>query len=426
MLYALALILIFSCRSNNDNKFSFYYSGDSKIEIQIIGDTLGILLKDTVLNPLDTVGAYFDDIKNLADSNLSQQGYSSAGYLEKNEYIKLVTRPKKSWSRSSLEKEAKQLKSSFTKNFVSNAGYLARIKGTNKMLILTDEIIIRFKPGTSDTVIKTLFKSYGLTVIRENLFTGIQYTVATTNKSPYDALRISQILKENTNLIFAQINFIYAKEFLSVRPNDDLFDMQWNLMNTGAIALDDADIDADLAWDHTMGSNEVVIAVIDVGFNIDHYDLSNNFSHNRFEIPGNDIDDDDNGYLNDTIGWNFNGNNGNLEGGEHGTAVIGVANAVGNNDTGIIGSCPNCNSIPIRSGHTADQDQLAIEYAQKRGANIINCSFEYGALPVPVGVVIALNNAVVAGIVVVCAMTNDFADYCTRAPDLTDIPNIIL
>jgi subtilisin family serine protease len=424
ILYIFTISSVSSCKCNKD-KYNFYYSGETKVEITISRDTLGILLKDTILSPAYNVKTSLDKINNLADSNLQNSGYSPAGFLENDKYIKLIVSPKKNISRSSREKEARQLKGSKNKSFASNAGYLAHINGTNKAIIVTDEIIVRFNPGTTDTIAKALLYSYKLAIVRKNSFTGIQYTVSTTKDSPHDALRMAQLLKDNQIVKFAQINFIYAKEFLSAKPNDALFERQWNLLNNGTDALEDADIDADLAWDLSMGSNNTTIAVIDLGFDVNHFDLAGNFSHNSSEISGNGVDDDNNGYVDDFIGWNFNGNNNNLDGGEHGTAVIGVANAIGNNDAGIIGSCPKCNSIPIRSGHTPEADQLAIEYAKKRDAKIINCSWEYGMLA-PDNVVLAIKEVVSAGIVVVCAMTNENAEYCRRTSNLVDsVPDLI-
>ena len=50
---------------------------------------------------------------------------------------------------------------------------------------------------------------------------------------------------------------------------------------------------------------QVIVAVIDNGFDIHHEDLKNNIWINKKEIPGNGIDDDQNGYTDDVNGWNF-------------------------------------------------------------------------------------------------------------------------
>jgi len=55
-------------------------------------------------------------------------------------------------------------------------------------------------------------------------------------------------------------------------------------------------------------STTVIVAVIDSGVDIEHEDLVGKIWINTDEIPGNKIDDDNNGYIDDIHGWNFLGN----------------------------------------------------------------------------------------------------------------------
>jgi subtilisin family serine protease len=55
-------------------------------------------------------------------------------------------------------------------------------------------------------------------------------------------------------------------------------------------------------------SNTVVVAVIDSGVDIEHEDLKGRIWINTDEIPNNNLDDDNNGYIDDVNGWNFLGN----------------------------------------------------------------------------------------------------------------------
>lgn len=134
---------------------------------------------------------------------------------------------------------------------------------------------------------------------------------------------------------------------LKTVPNDPDFSMQWALHNTGQTGgTDDADIDAAESWDIEQGQEEVVIAIIDTGVDYTHEDLAVNLWQNPGEIPENGIDDDVNGYIDDTIGWNFVDASGGAEGEDfvmpdndpmdrhgHGTHVAGIAGAVANNET---------------------------------------------------------------------------------------------
>ena len=118
-------------------------------------------------------------------------------------------------------------------------------------------------------------------------------------------------------------------------PNDPRYDTQW--------ALDT--INAEYAWEYTTGGltqhgDSIVCAVIDGSFYVNHEDLKDNIWHNRAEIPNNNIDDDQNGFIDDYTGWQtvFNTDKhdyGNLS--NHGTSVLGIIGAKGDNNTGVTG-----------------------------------------------------------------------------------------
>lgn len=163
------------------------------------------------------------------------------------------------------------------------------------------------------------------------------------------------------------------------------------------------------AWDRTQGSDSVVIAIIDSGVQLTHPDLANNIWVNKGEIPGDNIDNDNNGFIDDVNGWDFvqdvadpnpkpaptgqataaalSGTSGqDLKssagplGLNHGTVVAGMAAGKGNNKQGIAGICWNCKIMSVRIldanglGDTVNVVK-GIDYAVQNGANIINLSF---------------------------------------------------
>lgn len=134
-------------------------------------------------------------------------------------------------------------------------------------------------------------------------------------------------------------------------PNDSLFDNQWSLYNTGqGSATAGADIDARYAWDITTGGltvlgDTIVVAIIDGGSDLDHEDL--NFWKNHSEIPNNNIDDDNNGYVDDYDGWNAYNHTGEIPDNVHGVHVCGTAGAIGNNGVGVSGVNWNVKTLPI-------------------------------------------------------------------------------
>ena len=149
-------------------------------------------------------------------------------------------------------------------------------------------------------------------------------------------------------------------------PDDTQFSNQWSLQNTGQViriqkqlgkitlkyhtsGTADADIDAPEAWDIETGNPDVVIAILDTGVDYTHPDLAVNIWNNTDENPGNSIDDDANGFIDDVMGWDFAyHDNDPKDGLGHGTACAGIAGAVSNNGIGIAGVCWNCTIMSVQ------------------------------------------------------------------------------
>lgn len=170
-------------------------------------------------------------------------------------------------------------------------------------------------------------------------------------------------------------------------PDDPSYDEQYSLDNTGQTGgTFDADIDAPEAWDVSTGDPATVVAVIDTGVDITHPDLSDNVWTNPDEIPGNGVDDDQNGYKDDVHGWDFFHNDATVydkaDGDEHGTHVSGTIAAEGNNDLGVAGVNWRASIMPLKflgpkGGATSDAVK-AINYAVANGAVISNNSWGGG------------------------------------------------
>ncbi len=123
------------------------------------------------------------------------------------------------------------------------------------------------------------------------------------------------------------------------------------------------------AWDITSGSSAAMVAVIDSGADLRHPDLRENIWRNRREIAGNNRDDDRNGWVDDTYGYDFVNKDGSPQDDNgHGTHVAGIVAAVGNNSTGVAGVAWGSKIVVIKALDQAGSGYVstiakAIDYA---------------------------------------------------------------
>ncbi len=145
-------------------------------------------------------------------------------------------------------------------------------------------------------------------------------------------------------------------------PNDPQYSKQWQWKNNGiGGGIAGADTRAELVWNVTTGGvtsngDTIVVAVIDSGIDLNHEDLRDNIWYNRLEIPGNNIDDDANGYIDDFRGWNVQEKNDNTQSSlsnDHGVLVSGVVGAKGNNSKGVTGVNWNVKILTVRANNSS-------------------------------------------------------------------------
>lgn len=204
-----------------------------------------------------------------------------------------------------------------------------------------------------------------------------------------------RLFRNDKEITLCQFNhYVYPRETV---PNDPELEQQWHHINDeNNGGTDDADIDSDLAWDVTTGGNTamgdtIVVCVIEGG-NLEHPDLIGNAWFNYNEIPDNGIDDDLNGYVDDFNGWNVESEDDEgVYNGGHGTRVMGMIGAKGNNDLGVVGANWNVKIMSVAGENIFDeasvveaynyplvQRQLYNETDGERGAFVVATNASWG------------------------------------------------
>jgi subtilisin family serine protease len=279
------------------------------------------------------------------------------------------------------------------------------------------EVLVRFKAGTSGQEQEAARARSGVAGVRKRI---------RPRRNPQAELQLLELepgvsveeaiarLKLEDTIEYAVPN--HRRDFFYT-PNDPYFPVQWGLNNTGQTVsgvsgVADADIDAPEAWEIERGlTTAVAVAVIDTGIDLGHPDLSSKIWNNVDEIPGNLVDDDNNGFVDDNAGWDFVGND-NVPSDDygHGTHVSGIVGAASNNSTGVAGVSPGAKIMSLRAGDKRgllDIDIIAaMFYATDNGARVVNMSF--GSYFDSAAIQDAINYAYSNGVVLLAAVGNEF------------------
>lgn len=251
-----------------------------------------------------------------------------------------------------------------------------------------DELLVKFRGGVTAAQAESVARTYGAREARKfkaprknpNAAAGRWWHLKLAPGS--NAKRVLERLGRDPMVETAEPNYIVRTTAV---PNDPRYGELWGLNNIGQTGGSfDADIDAPEAWDIQTGSPNVLVAVIDTGVDYTHPDLAANMWTNPGEIPGNGIDDDGNGYVDDVYGYDFYNNDANpFDDFGHGTHVAGTIAAEGNNGVGVVGVSWRARIMAVKflgadgSGTTAGAIS-AVLYANDMGARVMNNSWGGG------------------------------------------------
>ena len=246
------------------------------------------------------------------------------------------------------------------------------------------QLIVKFKHDADIEELKDLNLQYPV-ALAKRFHTGAEL-IKLPGISRDELIKLKDILDKSGLVQYAEFDYlVHPAEFPS---NDPLFFRLWGLQNRGQIiefitGKDGIDINAVPAWTITRGSPELVVAVIDTGVDLGHPELQDRAWINPGEIPGNGIDDDNDGYVDDINGWDFLNNDNTVydaaDNDIHGTHVAGTIAANFNNGQGICGVAPNVKIMALKfigpDGGTISGAISAIEYAGRMGVRLSNNSW---------------------------------------------------
>lgn len=301
----------------------------------------------------------------------------------------------------------------------------------------TDIVMVRFQPNASQATINSLVNSIDGTITRsyDGGLAGLKEVTFAPDKQIVSHVNNSvKTLRSHSAVKYAERNIVRSWSGI---PNDPRFNQQWGLHNTGqAGGRVDADIDAPEAWDITTGSQNVVIAILDSGTEINHPDLVPNYWRNPGEIAGDGIDNDGNGFIDDVIGYDFEDDD-NLPDDTvpHGTHVAGISGARGNNSIGVSGVNQNVSLMILKIGGLAGPSLAGIvagiDYTstmrRDHGINIVASNHSYGGVTFSQAERDAIIDNEAAGILFVAAAGNSSSDNdaLTVYPAGYQIPSVL-
>ena len=278
-------------------------------------------------------------------------------------------------------------------------------------LWIPGEVVVRFEPGVTSGD-----RAAAADSVNAESLTALSISRARLVELG-DGVSVSEAVTElaaDPSVDFAEPNYTYQQQSV---PNDPFFGQLWGLNNTGqtvsvpgvltptnTAGTVDADIDAPAGWDVAPveggDASDVVVAIVDSGIDYEHPDLAPNMWHNPGEIPGNSLDDDANGFVDDEFGYDFKNTFSRLGPNpctdavppacadsdpiddsqvNHGTHVAGTVGARGNDNYGVTGVAQRVQLMSVKVFDQLDVSSNvavgnAFDYAGDNGAQVVNAS----------------------------------------------------
>jgi subtilisin family serine protease len=310
--------------------------------------------------------------------------------------------------------------------------------GPNGQRFVANEVLVKFRAGTSSDARANALARISASV-KEKIHTKAMEQFGdmeglTLVKTPMAVLDAVGRLKGMGEIEYAEPNFVYTHQATS---NDPAYTggSLWGMYGSSTTPANQFGSQAGVAWGRGFtGSNTVYIGIIDEGYMYTHEDLAANAGVNPGEIPGNGIDDDGNGYVDDVYGWDFDGSDNSVFDGttdDHGTHVAGTIGGVGGNGKGVAGvvwnvKLLNAKFLGRRGGTTANAIK-SVDYftdlKTRHKLNLVATNNSWGGGGFSQGLMDAIERANAADILFIAAAGNDGNDTETSTSYPSGYPN---
>jgi subtilisin family serine protease len=292
------------------------------------------------------------------------------------------------------------------------------------------EAIVTFKPSADISTARQALDGHSLQFARHFGFLSEQRRRQSGLVHASDRTTAQLIAELSANPQVESVEPNYLRWVSGSVPNDASFSRLWALQNTGqsvngTAGSAGADIGFVSAWSMAQSSaSPVVVAVIDTGVDYTHPDLASSMWTNPGEAAANSVDDDGNGYVDDTYGYDFNAGSGSpFDSGLHGSHVSGTIAAAANNLVGVIGVNYQAKIMALKV--SSDGDTMtsaaviqAIQYAtvmRNRGINIVAINASFGGGGFSTTEKAAIQAAGAAGIIFCAAAGNSSLNHDVTA-----------
>ena len=284
-------------------------------------------------------------------------------------------------------------------------------------------ILVKFKDGMGSALSAEAVRQAGSKIHRRyNLVPGLavleeaatvaQAAVSGTDESARRVKLLNRIDVLKKSGLFEYVEPDYIVHTL-LTPTDSAFTngTLWALNNRGQNGgTAGADIGVTNAWNFTTGSTNVIVAVVDTGIRYTHQELTNQMWRNPDEVPGNGVDDDGDGFVDDVFGINaITGTGDPFDDNNHGTHVSGTIGAAANDGHPHVGvtwhvRLMGCKFLSAQGFGALSDAITCIDYAVNKGAKIMNNS--WGGGPFTQSLFDAINRARQKGVLFVVAAQN--------------------